>query len=142
MAATGGDEKTKPAVADVAEHAHGLLQTNLQTMAARVADVRRSANATNTSYQQQRTAAGGYNNVPVVTKAGLTQSNVSELRTIKDTCQKIGPAAEAFAKSSADAGGGAAAWDTLSADAGRTASQVDDVLGADYGSGATPLRRR
>ncbi len=138
LAATGADEKTKPEVAAIAEHAHGLLQTNLATMTARVADIRRSADSTTTSYQQQRQANGAYANVPVIKKAGLSSSNVSELRNIKDTCAKIVPTAQAFAKVSADAGGGggSAGWDALAADAGRTSSQVDDVLNADYGNGA------
>jgi N-methylhydantoinase B/oxoprolinase/acetone carboxylase alpha subunit len=70
-------------------------------------------------------------------KAGLTSSNVSELRNIKDTCQKLVPAAQAFAKVSVDAGGtgGSAGWDGLSATATQTSSEVDDVLNADYGNG-------
>ena len=137
MAATGTDEKTKPEVAAIGDNAHTLIQTNLQTMTGRVADIRRSAETQSTNYQQQRTANGGMVNVPQVTKAGLTQANVTELKQIQATCQKIGPAADAFAKVSADTGGagGSAGWDQLSAEATRTNSEAGDVLNANYGNG-------
>ncbi len=139
VAATGADEKTKPEVAAVAEHAHGLLETSLRLMAQRVADIRQAASATSTTYRQQRQPNGAYLNVPVVTKAGLSSSNVSELRNVQDTCGKIGPAAQAFAKVSADAGGdgGSAGWDAVVADATRTGSQAGDALNTDYGNGVS-----
>ncbi len=163
VAATGSDDKSKPEVTEIADHAQGLLDTSLKTMAQRVGDIRQAANAQSTQYGRQRMANGGYANEPQVHKAGLTSRNVSELKQIESDCKQIGPAADAFAKAVAEGGttpaaaapaapagaapaaaGGAAGgsgWDALSAEAGRIASQCEDVLTADYGNGATPQRR-
>ncbi len=142
LAATGGDAKTRPEVAGVADHAHALLESNLQTMAARVADIRRAANTTSITYTRVKdpSQAAGYYNQQVFRKAGLTQRNVQELNDVESTCQKVVPAADGFAKAAvaADApgrGGNAAVWDALSAEATRVAALAQDVLSADYGNG-------
>jgi hypothetical protein len=138
VAATGDDTRTKPDVVDIAQHAHELLATNLRTMAARVTDIRTAANTTNTNYRQVRQPNGSYLNLPVQTKAGLTSSNTSDLQSIQSTANQIGPAADAFAKATADAqsAGGAGGWDAVTAEAARVAAAAGDVLNADYGKGS------
>ena len=147
--ATGSDEKTKAEVTAVAAHAHDLLATALQTAAQRVADIRRAADAVIPDYNNRN--LNGQATMPQrPLKVGLTSRNVSELKDIQNTCQQIGPAADAFAKAVAqdapaagDGGAGAVAgvagdWEAVTSQAKQVSSDAQAVLTADYGNTGLP----
>jgi hypothetical protein len=128
--ANDNDDKTKQISGDLVEHARTLITTALKGMWSRVDDIDKAANTkTTTSIQVPVTTSGLYVTKQTVHKAGLSQSNKSELQNIISTCDKIQPAAQAFMQS---AGNEDKDWAAITADATRVGSRAKDVLNADY----------
>ena len=168
VAATGTDAQTKPAVAAIANHAHGLLQNALTTLSTRATAIGEAANTYLPAEYNAPSNNGGFGGpyapgaAGIPQKVGLTDRNKQELTDIVNTCGQIGPAADTFARLTADKDGGAAAtpptaaipptvptpptpavpatpadpaaggWDAVSAEAKRVAKQAEDVLTATY----------
>jgi hypothetical protein len=128
--ANDNDDKTTQIAGDLVEHARTLITTALKGMWTRVDDIDKVAQAKTTTNMQVPVTTGGlYVTRQTVHKAGLSQSNQSELKDIINTCEKIHPAAQAFMQS---AGKGGSDWSAITADATRVASRAKDVLSADY----------
>jgi hypothetical protein len=99
LAATHADEKTKTALAELADHATGLITAEINTMETRVNAIQKSANEwvektvtvpdpldKNKSIQTKKSV-----------KRGLDSPGIKDLNNAIDTCQRIVPTARELA---------------------------------------------
>jgi hypothetical protein len=125
MAATDSDATTKQALSQLGSHANQLMGDALKTMAAKVDQIARQANETNT--QQKTYSDGRVENV--TSKRGLTSVDQSALKDVIATCMNIKQACDEFAAALESEGAG---FSGTASQSDQLATRADEVLKANY----------